>query len=305
MLLLGKMAVLFIYMLLGVICRKKKFLDDAGSKTISFIVLNIAGPALTISGAVNRTGELEGGLMPTVIAAVSMYAGLLVIGFLMPYILRVPKENVGVYRLMTIFSNIGFMGFPVALAMFGTDALLPVAIFQLPFNVLIYTYGIYEITRSGKTGDNAAGRWKEMINIGTISSIATIVIYACGWKTPAFFNETMEGLGALTGPLSMIVIGMSLGKIPLKDLFTDVRLLIFTAIKLIGIPVTTILILKNFIDDPLLLGVMMIMLATPVGSMTAMLAEQYDGDTKLTSRGVALSTLLSVVTIPLVGFLTL
>ena len=103
----------------------------------------------------------------------------------------------------------------------------------------------------------------------------------------------------------MIVIGMALARVSLRSLFTDVRLLLFSCIKLLVVPVLGMLLAGQLIADEVLRGVFMVMLATPVGSMTAMLAEQYGGDTDLTGRGVALTTLLSVVTIPIVGALTL
>lgn len=302
--LLGKMSVLFLYMMIGYFCYKKKFLDEKASKIISFLVLNFASPALVISGTVNRDGDIEGGLLPTVMAAVFLYIGLILVSCIIPYLLRVPKENMGIYRLMTIFSNIGFMGFPVVQAMFGNEALLHTAIFQIPYNLLIYTYGIYELTKGSKEG--VAFQWTKMINVGVVCSIITIILYASGLKTPGFFNEFVAGLGALTAPLSMIVIGIALAKIPLKNLFTDIRLLIFSALKLLVIPVLGMMIARKLLPgQEILLGVVMVMIATPVGSMTAMLAEQYGGDTDLTSRGVALTTLLSVVTIPIVGALTL
>ncbi len=88
-----------------------------------------------------------------------------------------------------------------------------------------------------------------------------------------------------------------------KKLLTDVKMLIFQAIKLLLLPVTGVLIIKSFGIEPKLVGVCLIMLATPVGSMTAMLAQQYDGDYELASKGVALSTLLTVATMPLLSML--
>lgn len=307
MALFGKMIVLFVYMMIGYFCYRKKFLDDRASKAISFLVLNFASPALVISGAVNRSGDVEGGLLPTVLAAIGLFAGLVLVAMVLPALLRVPVEKRGVYRLMTIFSNIGFMGFPVVQAMFGDEALLHTAIFQIPYNLLIYTYGIYELTAGAGTGGGKTRfEWRKMINVGVIACFVTIAIYASGIKTPVFFNEVMAGLGALTAPLSMIVIGIALAKIPIKSLFADGRLLVFSLIKLLVLPIPGMMVAKALLGDrALLLGVMMVMLATPVGSMTTMLAEQYGGDTQTTSRGVALSTLLSVITIPIVGMLTL
>ena len=101
----------------------------------------------------------------------------------------------------------------------------------------------------------------------------------------------------------MMVIGASLATIDLKKLFTDGRLILFSVIKLIIIPVIGIMIVRQFVDNAVICGVCMVMLATPVGSMTAMLAQQYDGDYEMASKGVALTTILSVATMPLVEML--
>ena len=120
---------------------------------------------------------------------------------------------------------------------------------------------------------------------------------------PTFIKSTVTYLSNLTAPLSMMVIGASLATINIKKLFMDVKLLIFSAIKLIVIPVAGVLIIRQFVDNDIICGVCMVMLATPVGSMTAMLAQQYDGDYEMASRGVALTTVLSVATMTLVAML--
>ncbi len=305
MALLGKMTVLFLFMLIGFFCRKKGYLDEKASQSISFLVVNFASPGLVISGTVNAAGRIGGSeLFQTVLTAVFLYVGLIGIACFLPLLLRVPREQRGVYRLMTIFSNIGFMGFPVVQAMYGNEAMLQTAIFQIPYNLLIYTYGIWELTR-GREGAGEGFAWRRMLNMGVAAALAAILLYGLDWETPQFFKDTVAGLGNLTAPLSMIVIGMALAGIPLRSLFTDVRLLVFSAVKLLVLPVIGMAVLKQFVSHETLRGVAMVMMATPVGSMTAMMAKQYGGDTELTSRGVALTTLLSVLTIPAVGALTL
>ena len=101
----------------------------------------------------------------------------------------------------------------------------------------------------------------------------------------------------------MMVIGASMTSISLRELFTDVRLLLFSLIKLLLIPVLGMLLIRQVVTNEVICGVLMIMLATPVGSMTAMLAQEYDGDYETASRGVTLTTLLSVITMPVVSLL--
>ena len=89
----------------------------------------------------------------------------------------------------------------------------------------------------------------------------------------------------------------------IKKLFMDGKLLLFSVLKLLVIPVLGVLLIRQFVDNEIICGVCMVMLATPVGSMTAMLAQQYDGDYEMASRGVALTTILSVATMPIVSMI--
>lgn len=324
MLLLEQMVVLFLLMGIGYLCYKKKIITDEASKKLSAIVVNIANPALVLTGCLGEEKIQGQELLVTVVIIVVMYAVLMLVAQILPGLLRVEKESRGTYKAMTIFSNIGFMGFPVVAALYGNSALLYAALFTIPYNILIYTYGVSSMTpptekgamASSSEGKEDNGETKEkgsrftfllgrVLNVGVIACIVTIIIYLCQIPVPGMLADTITHLSNLTAPLSMMVIGASLATIDLKKLFTDVRLLIFSVIKLLVIPVAGMLIIRQFVSNEVICGVCMVMLATPVGSMTAMLAQQYGGDYEMASKGVALTTILSVVTIPLVSMLVM
>ena len=236
----------------------------------------------------------------TIIIVVVMYGLLLILAALLPLLLRVEKESRGTYRAMTVFSNIGFMGFPVISALYGNGALLYASLFMVPYNVLIYTYGISAMS-AGKKKQEKSALLGKVLNVGMVACIVSIIIYFFNIPLPAFVETTVTNLSNLTAPLSMMIIGASLATIDLKKLFTDGKLLLFSLIKLVIIPAAGVLLIRQFVSNEIICGVCMVMLATPVGSMTAMLAQQYEGDYEMASKGVALTTILSVVTIPLVA----
>lgn len=300
MLLLQQMIVLFIYIMAGYISSKMGVMDEEFSKKISWLVVNIANPAMTISAVVNGEGSIKGReLLLTVGLAVIILGGTILISQFLPALFRVKKEQRNVYKLLAAFNNIGFMGFPVIVAVYGEEALLYASIFTMLFNVLIYTYGIQVI--QGRKSDRL--EWGKILNIGVLSSVFAILIYFAQIPTPSFFNTAMSGMSGLTSPLSMIVIGISLAGIELKVLFQDVQMLLFSLAKLLVIPILGMFILRRAVDNEMLCGVCMVMLATPSASMTAMMARQY-GDSecaKLAAKGVALTTMLSVITIPIVS----
>ena len=135
----------------------------------------------------------------------------------------------------------------------------------------------------------------------TIRSILAILLFIFHVKLPEFLGSVITMLSNLTAPLSMMVIGASMAVIDWKKLLSDYRLLLFSLFKLFVLPIIGTLIVKQVISNEVICGVTMVMLATPVGSMTAMLAQEYNGDYELASKGVMLSTLLSVVTLPIVS----
>ena len=301
MVMLKQMIILFILMGVGIVCRKTKIMNDAVSKGLSAIVVNIASPAFILSAGINQEETIPPDkLLVCVIATIAIYAWMIIIAIFLPKLLKVEGEHVGTYRIMTIFSNIGFMGFPIILASYGQTALLYAAIFQFPYNLLIYTYGVSVMQKS--SGTQAEGfhiEWSKIFNVGVISVCVSLVLFIFQVHVPESIESVIDTLAGLTVPASMMVIGYSLSGMKLKSLFSNTRLMIFSAIKLIIIPLVTMFVLHFFITDPMLLGVCFIMVATPVGSMTAMFAEAYDGDKETASMGVALTTLLSVITIPL------
>lgn len=283
--------------------RKKDIISDEMCKSISWIVVNIANPAMILSGSVNNENGIAGEeLLMTMALAVGIFAGLIIISLIIPIVLRVPGKLAGVYRVMTIFSNIGFMGFPVISALYGTEALLYASVFLIPFNLLIYTYGILAL--KSNDGQKEKLDLKKVLNIGVLCCILSIILSFVQIPMPSFVKTTISTLSNLTAPLSMMVIGASMATIDIRKLFMDTKLLLFAVLKLVVIPVAGLFFLKTFIYSEMLLGVCMVMIATPVASMTAMLAQQYDGDYELASRSVALTTILSVVTMPLVSIIT-
>lgn len=301
MLLLEQMIVLFILMGIGFFCYKKGVITDEVSRKLSTIVVNIANPALVLIGGMGEEKISGEELKLTIVISLFMYASLLILAVILPRLLHVEEKSRGTYRAMTVFSNIGFMGFPVINALYGSTALLYATFFVIPYNVLIYTYGISAI--AGKSPEKGKKKFslKGILNVGFIACIVTIIIYFLDLRVPAFAQSTLTHLSNLTSPLSMMVIGASLAAIDLRKLFTDGKLLLFSAIKLVVIPIIGLLVIRQFVDSEMLLGVCLVMLATPVGSMTAMLAQQYDGDYEMASKAVALTTILSVATMPLVS----
>lgn len=300
MLIVNRMLILFLIMLIGFVAYKCGMITDEVSKKLSGIILNIANPAIILNSVLENDISQIGAedMVLTMFVAVGMYAALLLTAEIVVRVLPVGKSHRGMYRVMTVFSNTGYMGFPIIQAVLGGGALVYAAVFLIPFNILIYTYGVL-VMKQGREGGRKF-QIRTVFNNGVIACILMLVIIITGIRLPSLVTETVSCISGMVVPVSMMIIGSSLARMKLRELVSDFMLLVYSLIRQIAVPAAGYLIAKQFVDNETLLGVTLIMLATPIGSLTAMIAQEYGGDEILAARGIALTTLMSVVTLPLV-----
>ncbi len=138
--------------------------------------------------------------------------------------------------------------------------------------------------------------------MGVIACLMAVIITLFKIPLPNTITSAATYLGNLTLPLSMLVIGASFVQIHLRELAGNLKLDLFVAVKMLLIPILGVIILKRCGVQGMLLGVCMVLLSAPVGSMNAMLSQQYEGDYLTATKGIALSTICSVATMPIVSF---
>ena len=326
MLILQQMLVLFFIMLAGFFAQQKQILDEDACKKVSWIVVNIANPAMILSSVTGESRIQPGEIAVTILIALLMFLSLMILASFLPVVLHVDKSQYGVYRVMTVFSNIGFMGFPILSALYGKESLLYAALFVLIYNVLIYTYGI--LCLNPKPGDGKEGResegtvnlpscsacppagsmaiwqWfaasgKRIVNVGVLASLGALVLYFGDIPLPGMLVQVFEMFADLTAPLSMMVIGISLAGMPLGKIFREKRLYGYVALRHVLIPIAFGWILKGLACDREMAGTFVLLAAMPVANLPLMLCEENGVDGTLLSKGIVLSTLFSLITIPL------
>lgn len=297
-----QMLVLFFMMVTGFICYKKHFVNDNGYKNISSIIVNILNPLLIISGVLNKkTAYSKKIIGENILLVVILFIMLIILSLVYIKLTKPPEKEASSYRLMMLFSNLGFMGIPLVSNVYGEKAIIFVAFYILGYNILIYTYGIYLASKDNEAA-SVHFQFKELINPGIIACIVAIIIFVFKITVPSFVGSFVNYMGNASIPLSMIAIGVSLANTNFKDVFTNVRLLFFAVTKMLIIPIICILIMKNFGFDSEALGIFVLMLSMPVGSIVSLMESEYGRkDSSISSSGIALTTLLSIVTIPIVA----
>ena len=286
-------------MIIGYVMYKKRVIDDEANVRYTKLVLNISLPAQIITAFVSRQGDVSKKEVIVVfgISAV-IYFIYAVIGALFLITTKVHKRQRGTYMFMMMFGNTAFMGFPVIEAVFGQEAMVYAVIFNVVFNFLVYSIGVLMIGQDGIQGFSV----KKFINMPLMSALVSIVLFFADIQLPEVFMTSLEFLGKVTTPVAMLILGSVLAKMKFKELVDEWRVYVFTAVNLIVIPFVVLWLMSRVFAMPrLVAGVLIVLSAMPVATNSTMLAIEYDGDIPLTSKGIFFTTVLSIVTIPLIA----
>ena len=303
MLIVKQMIIFFILMLVGVIIRKCGIITKENHSALSSLVVKVGCPAMILSSIDSITSRLANEeLLKTLLIVLITIIVLLIFARILPVLLRYDKKYCGVVQNMVIITNTVFMGMPFIVGVYGKEAVIYLTFFVVPLNLLLFTYGVQIIKVDTP---QKARKIKDVLNPGMIACILTIFLYLFSITLPNILIEPLKILGGLTTPLAMLLIGGALLDLKLKEVFTDKRLLIFIVIKMIIFPTIYLLIFQQFITNAFLLGACFVVVAMPTGNIVAMLSALYNQDTySLTIKEISLTTAISVITLPLVAFLT-
>ena len=307
---LGKVLILFLLLLAGFIARRLKIFDNTTTRGINNIILKVTLPALTIvSMQMNYNTSLLVESVQLLFISICVYATSFFVALVIPFILKPHNGEKGVFQFVIIFSNVAFMGFPVVKSVFGESALFYAAIYNLPFNFLTFTLGVILLmqdrlfSRTSEVGSTYKISLKQVLNPGVISVIIGFALFTMNIHLPQVIKEPMELLGNVTIPMSMFVIGAILAQNSLTKAFTNWRLYILSGLRLLVLPCILWLILRNFIDNKMFLGVIVLICGMPAAASTPILAQAYGGNYETAAQSVFLSTMLSIFTIPLLALL--
>lgn len=289
---------LFLLLVLGFVLFKCHIFDEYTNKKISALIVNVVSPMLIISSIAGVEGSNKSIVFLMIGAGILMYIGFIILGKIINRIFPFPKKDWPVYECMVVFANTGFMGYPVLLDVFGQEAVFYASLIHMAFNFFVYTYAIMCLTK----GDDSEFKlnFKQLLTPGIILIFVGIFIYLFDIQLPSVLMDTINSVGSLTAPLSMMMIGSSLAVYPIKDSFTDWRSYVFAFVRLMIVPFVTMIMCRLLHIDAYYANITIITNAMPVGSMVLMLATQYNANVKIVTRNIIVSTLLSVITIPIV-----
>lgn len=297
-----QVAVLFIIILVGYFVRKKGLLDESSTSKLSSLVMNIFLPAMIITAMqIQFDKEMIPKILSLLFVSMVMFGVSTIVAFCLKIFIK-SDSKLGIFQYALVFSNSGFMGYPVVEAVLGKGAIFYAAIFNLPFNFLCFTLGVYFLS---KGNSNAKFSIKSMINPSMIAVFIGLALFITGTELPVFINQPLELLGDVTTPISMIVIGSMLAGSSAMECFKRFDMYMLAVLRLVAIPVLVFLVLRSFSFDSVVMAIPVVIAAMPSAANTAIMANEYGADVALASQAVFFTTLFSVVSIPLISVLLL
>ncbi len=306
-----QMLILFALMATGYLLRRIRWIDEVGASRLSFLVVNVFNPFLVISSVFGKTLSSTGTLFwENLVLVAFFYTILLLAGLLFVVLVRADTSESAVYRMLTLLPNCGFMGIPVVASLLGTQYIIYVAVYMLAYNVILYTYGIQLVRKSRETSPQDDTRSKAsfsktirgiFLNFGVASSLVALSLFFLGVPVPGGIQTFCNYMGSPCIPLSMMLIGCSVAGTSLPALLKNWRVYAFMVVKLLAIPIACAFLIRFLPFDATILKLFIIMLAMPAGSMVVLVTQEYEGNVECATGGVILSTLASIVTIPIVS----
>ena len=290
--LLQQTIIMFALMLLGLLLSRRGMITEQGSRDLSNVLLYAVIPCVILRSYMSEfsTEKLRAMGLSALIAVIAFAASIAV-----AYLTCGTRHRIENFAVA--FGNAGFIGIPLVTAVFGPEAAFYVVSFSTFANLLQWTYGIVIISGKKETMNLRM----VFVNPVFISMVIGIALFVLQPTLPTVVTGTIGYIADGNTVLAMIILGYYLSKVQLRGLFADVRLYLFSALRLLVVPAVTILV---FLPFPFARGeitlITLIAAATPIASSTAIFAQKVDQDYRRAVSYVCLSTILSVATLPLV-----
>ena len=299
--LIPKMTVFVVLMVIGYLCAKTHFAGPEFTRDASKMVINVFMSATIINSVLVADARLSGGELLQVMLVLCLSVGVCwILGAVSCRLLKL-GDKAPLFELLVAVMNNMFIALPVVETLFGSQAVFYCSLSCIPFNVLLYTFGVYRL----QGGEGSVVRVKDIFSVPLLATLAALLIFVLRPPVPPVAKELASTMSAATMPLSMIVIGSSLGSVSLLDAFKKGKLYLMCAIRLLLCPLLVWLLAGPLTDDLMLRTTATVIAAAPSGVVVSVLAIQYERDAVFSSEGILLSTVFSMLTIPLVVSLIL
>lgn len=293
------MSTLFVIVIVGYMAGKLGYMGGEFDRKLSSLVINWTCPALILSSAM--TGELPDRrfILPLLAISVVTYLVLTGVAFWLPRFLTRRKDDEGVVGFAMMFGNVGFMGYPVVASIFGHEAVFYAAVLNVVNTFAVFTVGTILVTGRGEV-EGPHFQKKVLYSTPMLSAYLTMLIVALEIDDiPACISQPLTMIGDITVPAALLIIGSSMSQLPLRALMGNATVYITTVMRLVVVPVAMYFLCLLLGFDPYVVNINTVVIAMPVATYGTILCLKYNRDTSLMAEVTFITTLLSMITIPL------
>ncbi|MDD3173386.1 MAG: AEC family transporter [Herbinix sp.] len=289
---------ILIMVLLGFLLKRTSIVDNEFQKKLSNLLLNAILPISILSSANSEFSKaLSGKLIQAAIISSFYYIIALAVMVTLSKYMILNKKKRSILITMSVFANTAFIGFPIVSELYGAEGTLYAVIYNLFYQVFLFTYGIMLLNNQEKF------QWKSLYkDISTVISLIAIILYVSPIRYPNAIASAFDEIGGMVVPLSMIIIGCQLSNIKWKSLFNDKYSYFVSGVRLIIFPIVMLIVLKLLNVDMKLAATCTVLTALPAGSLNVILAEQYDCEPKFATQTVIQCMLFMLVSLPIIIF---
>ena len=297
------MTTLLVLVVTGFIAGKVGYMGGEFDRKLSSLVINITCPALILSSAM--TGELPDRrfILPLLLISVVTYIVLTVVAFWLPRWLTRHREDEGALGFALIFGNVGFMGYPVVASIFGHEAVFYAAVLNVVNTFAVFTIGTILI--NGRS-DGDSGRFQKKVLYSTpmLAAYLTMGIVALEVKDiPAVVSQPLTMLGNVTVPAALLIIGSSMSHLSIRTMLGNATVYATALFRLGILPIGIYFLTRALGFSEFVVNINTLVIAMPVATYGTILCLKYKKDTTMITEVTFITTLLSMVTIPLLVLL--
>lgn len=289
-----QIGVLALAMAIGFAAVKSGYIPEEAKDALSKVIVKITLPLVVLMSLtkVELNAALAVNCLLVAVLAASAVAVMYLVGMFGARRLGLEGSRAVIYRCMGAFGNVVFLGYPLIEALFGAEGLLYAAIYGVANDAFVWTLGVWGLAGGG-------GSAKKLINPVTISFVVSIILMCTGVHIGGVLGTVLDGMGSTTTWLSMLFIGGTLASVDIKGIWKHYQLLIMAVMKMVVFPLVLMLVLKWLPLAEIVKSVLILQAAMPSQTVLTIIATEYGADVKYAAEGVFVTTVLSVLTLPL------
>ena len=297
------MLILLAIVIVGYVAGKLKYMGGDFDRRLSNIIIDITCPALILSSTMGGKLPDRSLILPLLGISLLTYVLLAIAAWTLPRWLTKKSEDRGTVGFALMFGNVGFIGYPIVGAIFGHEAVFYAAILNVVNTLTVFTAGV--MLMNGER-QRMAFQSKILVSTPMISAYLAILIVALGIDNiPSVISQPITMIGGITVPGALLIIGSSMSRLSWRMMLGSGVVYVTTAFRLLILPLLLYVIFRTMGFDSLVVNINTLVIAMPVATYGTILCLRYGRDTALITEITFISTLLSVLTIPLVAQLLL